>query len=194
MEAAPVAEWLRPIILSALNRSSSHRCGFEPRLGSHVRQANFCLRMVRGLFSGISRFRPTLRLARFKMSELILTGRITQIKNKIKGPMATVVSIRVKMTFRGSMTFVMIHSCPVFGAGLAAEKYLLDGAELMHYASAQMILYRKHGTVNTSVADFQYLNRMDIKVKQGTDRVRTLSANTEPQKSRITFRMHLTQN
>ena len=26
----PVAEWLRPLILSALNRSSSHRCGFEP--------------------------------------------------------------------------------------------------------------------------------------------------------------------
>ena len=27
--AAPVAEWLRPLICSALNRSSSHRCGFE---------------------------------------------------------------------------------------------------------------------------------------------------------------------
>ena len=28
-----MAEWLRPLIFSALNRSSSHRCGFEPSSG-----------------------------------------------------------------------------------------------------------------------------------------------------------------
>ena len=31
--AAPVAEWLRPLIFSALNSSSSHPCGFESRSG-----------------------------------------------------------------------------------------------------------------------------------------------------------------
>ena len=30
---APLAEWLRPLIFSALNRSSSYCCGFEPRSG-----------------------------------------------------------------------------------------------------------------------------------------------------------------
>ena len=30
---APVAEWLRLLILSALNRSSSYHCGFEPSSG-----------------------------------------------------------------------------------------------------------------------------------------------------------------
>ena len=28
--AVPVAEWLRPLTFSDLNRSSSRRCGFEP--------------------------------------------------------------------------------------------------------------------------------------------------------------------
>ena len=36
------------------------------------------------VFSGITRFRPTLRLARFKMNEIILAGRKTQIKKKKK--------------------------------------------------------------------------------------------------------------
>ena len=31
--AAPVAEWLRPLIFSTLNRSSSRCCAFEPSLG-----------------------------------------------------------------------------------------------------------------------------------------------------------------
>ena len=38
---------------------------------------------VRWVFSGISRFRPTLRLIWLKMSEKILTGRKTQIKKII---------------------------------------------------------------------------------------------------------------
>ena len=32
-KAAPVAEWLRSLIFSALNRSSSHRFGVEPSSG-----------------------------------------------------------------------------------------------------------------------------------------------------------------
>ena len=31
--AAPLAKWLRPLTFSDLNRSSSHRCGFEPSSG-----------------------------------------------------------------------------------------------------------------------------------------------------------------
>ena len=34
--AAPVAEWLRLLTFSDLNRSSSHRCEFEPSSG-HMR-------------------------------------------------------------------------------------------------------------------------------------------------------------
>ena len=68
-----VAVWLRALIFSALNRSSSHRCGFEPSSG-HERQAEFCLRVVRWFLSGISHFRPTLRLTQL-MGEIILTGR-----------------------------------------------------------------------------------------------------------------------
>ena len=81
--AAPVAELLRPLIFTALNRLSSHRCGFEPH-SSHMRQAMFCLRAVRCFFLGISRFCPTLWLTQLKMSEIILMGRKTQIKKKKK--------------------------------------------------------------------------------------------------------------
>ena len=65
-----------------LNRSSSHRCGFHPSSG-HMRQVKFCLQVVRWFFSGISHFRPTEGLTQLKLSEIILTGRKTQIK-KIK--------------------------------------------------------------------------------------------------------------
>ena len=41
-----------------------------------------CLRVVRWFLSGIPRFRPTLRLTRFKMREITLTGRKTQIKKE----------------------------------------------------------------------------------------------------------------
>ena len=37
IKAAPVAKWLRPLMLNALNLSSSYGCRFEP--GSHVGQA-----------------------------------------------------------------------------------------------------------------------------------------------------------
>ena len=77
--ADPVAEWLRMLILSALNRLSSAHCGLEPSLG-HVRQAKFCFLVVRWFFSVISHFCPTLLLSRLRMSEIILTGCKTQIK------------------------------------------------------------------------------------------------------------------
>ena len=51
---------------------------------SQVRQAKFCLRVVRWFFSGISRFRPTLRLISSKMNKIILMGRKTLIKKKKK--------------------------------------------------------------------------------------------------------------
>ena len=44
--------------------------------------AKFCLRVVRFISRGITCFRPTLRLIRLKMKEIILTGCKTQIKNK----------------------------------------------------------------------------------------------------------------
>ena len=78
-----MVEWLRTPIFSALNHSSSHCCGFEPSSG-HVRQAKFCLRVVRWFFSGISCFCPTSQLTQLKMSEIILMGRKTLIKMKEK--------------------------------------------------------------------------------------------------------------
>ena len=36
IKSDPVAEWLRTLIFSILNRLSSHHCGFEPSLG-HIR-------------------------------------------------------------------------------------------------------------------------------------------------------------
>ena len=58
---APVAEWLRMLIFSTLNLLSSHRCGFEPSLG-HMRQAMFCLRVVRCFFFGDLPFLPHLMI------------------------------------------------------------------------------------------------------------------------------------
>ena len=80
-QAAPMAEWFRRLIFSALNHLSSHRCMFEPSLGI-VRQAKFCLWVVMYFFSGISHFRHLPIL--LKMSEIILTGRKTLIKKKKK--------------------------------------------------------------------------------------------------------------
>ena len=54
-DAAPIAQWLRTLIFSTLNCSSSHCCGFEPSSG-HVRQAKFWLWVVRWFFLRISYF------------------------------------------------------------------------------------------------------------------------------------------
>ena len=83
MEAAPVVEWLRMLIFSTLNRPSSHLCGLDSSSGN-VTLAKFRLRVVGWFFSWTSCFRPTLWLTWLKMSEIILMGRKTQIKNKIK--------------------------------------------------------------------------------------------------------------
>ena len=48
-----MAEWLKLLIFSALNGSSSHRCGFRASLRSHVRRAKFCFRVVMLFFSGL---------------------------------------------------------------------------------------------------------------------------------------------
>ena len=57
-----MAEWLKPLTFSAVNL----RCGFEPssgpRLGSHVRQAKFCLRMVWCNFLGDLPFSPNITI------------------------------------------------------------------------------------------------------------------------------------
>ena len=50
---------------------------------SHVRQAKICLRVIRWFFSGISRFRTSLRMTRLKVSEIILTDRKIQIKKNV---------------------------------------------------------------------------------------------------------------
>ena len=73
LSADPVAEWLRTLIFSALNRLSSHRCGYEP--------SSFCLPMAMWFFSGISHFRPNSQLTRLKMSEIMLTSCKPQLKN-----------------------------------------------------------------------------------------------------------------
>ena len=81
-EAAPVAEWLRPLIFSVLNRLSSHSCGFEPSSVTWDKPSSVCVWLC--VFSwGISHFHPTWRLILLKMSEIILTGHKTQIKKKI---------------------------------------------------------------------------------------------------------------
>ena len=85
-----MAKWFRTLIFSTLNHSSFHRCGFEPSSG-HVRQAKFCLLVVRWFFSWISQFCPTFRLAWLKMSDIILTGRKTQIKKKRDDQHSTVI-------------------------------------------------------------------------------------------------------
>ena len=54
-----MAEWLRQLSLSALNRWSSHRCGLKPSSG-RVRQAKFCLRVVRYFFLRDLPFSPHL--------------------------------------------------------------------------------------------------------------------------------------
>ena len=84
-----MAEWL-----SALNRSSSHHCGFEPGSGH---QSSAC-GWSGGFFSKISRFCPILQLTRLKMSEIFLRGRKTQIK-KNQGVMKT---YNVKLTTKRS--------------------------------------------------------------------------------------------
>ena len=67
-------------VVSTLNQSSSHRCGFEPSLG-HMWDKPSCACGSSGVFSrGSPGLCPTLRLTWLSMSEIILMGRKTQIK------------------------------------------------------------------------------------------------------------------
>lgn len=54
--------------------------------------------------------------------------------------------------------------------GFAAEKYLLDGAQMMYHASEQLILYKKPGGIHTAKFDFFKLNPTHVKFRKGTDR------------------------
>ena len=72
-----MAEWLGPLIISALNRLTAVGSSLAPVT---CETSKFCLRVVRWFFSGISRFCPTYRLTWLKMSEIILMGHKTQIQ------------------------------------------------------------------------------------------------------------------
>ena len=76
-----MAEWLRTLTFSALNRSSSHPVGSSL---AWVTCETSQVLLASGLSHGFSRFRSTLRLTLLKMSEIILTGRKTQTKTKQK--------------------------------------------------------------------------------------------------------------
>ena len=58
LEAAPVAECLRTLIFSALNRLSSHRCGFEPSSGHTWDKSSSACGWSGGFFSGDLPFLP----------------------------------------------------------------------------------------------------------------------------------------
>ena len=67
-----MAQWLRPLIFSALNRSPSHRCGFEPssgRVPCETRQVRFAGGQV--VFLGDLPFSPHLAIDSAQMSEII---------------------------------------------------------------------------------------------------------------------------
>ena len=65
-----MAKWLRTLILSVLNRSLSHRCGFKPSSNHMCDKSSSACGWSGVFFSGI--------FTRLKMSEIILTGRIYQ--------------------------------------------------------------------------------------------------------------------
>ena len=72
-----MAEWLRLQIFSALNHSSSHRCGFELSSGHETNQV-----LLAGFFFVLSPFFTPPG----DMSETILTGLKAQIKKKFYFP------------------------------------------------------------------------------------------------------------
>ena len=82
--AAPVVEWLRLLIISALSRSSSHHYGFEPTCSSGCMwdKPSFACRWSGGFSRGISCFHATYWLTWLKMSEIILTANNTRIKKQ----------------------------------------------------------------------------------------------------------------
>ena len=131
----PHGQCLRMLIFSALNHSSSHHCGFEPSL-VHIRQAKFCLQLVRCFFSGIWHFLPALRLTPLKMSEIILMGPKTQIKKKKKKfGQCNFISAKTWLTdvktygfYEGSDCFS--YKCYRFVFSYLTSNLLLTGADM----------------------------------------------------------------
>ena len=81
-----MTEWLRPLIFSTLNHSSSHRCGLTA-VGSSLAQVTCETSQVllaggQVVFLEDLPFLPHLAIDRLKMSKIILMGRKTQIKKK----------------------------------------------------------------------------------------------------------------
>ena len=77
--AAPVAEWLRPLKFSTLNRSSSHHCGFEPCSGHMWDKPSSAFRWSDEFSRGSLLLTPPFDW----LGSLIFTGHKTQIKKKI---------------------------------------------------------------------------------------------------------------
>ena len=75
----PVAEWFRLLIISALNRSSSHRCWFKPSSGCFMWDTQSSACWWSGVFSRES---PSRFLIWLKVNERILMGCKTQLKKK----------------------------------------------------------------------------------------------------------------
>ena len=70
--AAPVAEWVSSLNFSALNHSITG-VGSSPALATSE-TSQVLLAGVSGSFPGVLPFRPTYRLTRLDMSEIILKG------------------------------------------------------------------------------------------------------------------------
>ena len=69
--AAPVPEWLRPLItLSTLNRSSSHRCGFKHSSGHMLDKPSSACGWPGGLFWGSPVFATTIDSAQNEWNNL----------------------------------------------------------------------------------------------------------------------------
>ena len=82
ISATPVAEWLRLLIFSALNRLSSHQCGFEPTSGHMWDKPNSACGWTGGCSRGSPVFAPPSDWCA-QNEWYNLTGRWTKIKKNI---------------------------------------------------------------------------------------------------------------
>ena len=69
-----MAEWFRMLIFSALNHTSTHRCGFGSS-SDHMTGETSKVLLAGGQVVFLSLFHHTLQLIRLIISEIILTGR-----------------------------------------------------------------------------------------------------------------------
>ena len=77
-KAVPVAKWLRMLIFSAQNRSSSHRCGFKTNSVT-CETSQGLLAGGQVVFLGDLSFLPHFTIDSSQNDEIILTGHKTQI-------------------------------------------------------------------------------------------------------------------